>query len=202
MKTVIAKNKIINYLAILFGAIPFCTLSFPFLSLKIYETQFYDLSRTLVKTVDFNFFELIKNGIFGFSMIGMTILLLMVSTLIVAIINLKMQKKWLFYTLLALSLILLIIFSCLNTLYCKGNGLLSANYIRKTNIPETFPNFPIVVEETVSIGEFYWVDLGVSSFISVFSYSGLLISLLLDFFLKIRPNNDLESLSHNNNSTM
>ncbi len=194
------KNKILEYLMLLFAVIPFCLISFSFLSLKIYKTEYYDLRRELVEKIDFNFFQLVKNEIFGFSPMILVVLLLMIFVAGISVINILFKKKWTIFLLIAAATAMLIVFSSLNTLYCKSNGLLSANYIKKTKIPELYPNFPIIIEESTSYGEFYWMDLGVSSLISVFSYSGLLIVSFLGFFLKTNKTKDLDSLSATNTS--
>lgn len=153
------------------------------------------MSRTVVGTYDFNLFELIKNDYFGFSIVGLATLIFIALVLVFSVVNLNKNSRWIVIVLLVLSIGALVFFSCLNTIYCNGEGLLPANYIKKTDIRDRYPNFPILVEETGSKGEFYWMDLGISSFISAFSYSGALILLLLGFFLKTSDTRERESLS-------
>lgn len=175
-------------------SLPFLFSVFPFYSLKIYDVDGYSLKRVLFTSKSFNLFEAAYNDVFGFNVVALFIVFLIVANAVLTMLYVYKRNR-IFLYLLLISLIGSIVFlSYSNSLFCKSKAILPADYYSSTStLLERFPHFPI--GETSR--NFYWLDESFGLFGVIVSYSlGILLLLFENLFFKDCFNDKANSLSN------
>lgn len=187
----IFKKHIFKSLYIFCCSLPFLFSVFPFYSLKIYDVDGYSLDRFLFTTRHFNLFESIYNDIFGFNMVPVFILLVIILNAVLFMLYVYKRKSISVYWLITALIISIIFLSYSNSLFCRAKSLLPADYYSRSML-EKYPNFP--TGETTK--NFYWLDESFGLFSVIISYSvGLLLLLFENFFFKEFFKENINSLS-------
>lgn len=161
------KNKKLLIVHIIIGCLALIAmLCLPYIKVHIYKVYIYNLSRTEISNLKFNFFQIT----FGNKYLGSSPVFLLLPMIIILIISFdvlffKQKKKWMFFVAFALSAFLLCFQAFSNTIFSKINHISAYCYVE--SFIKNYPNFPVLFEESHLYKESIWVDLAWGEMLSI-----------------------------------